>query len=157
MTDAWKDNHCWVSAPPSLVRDRFLLLATFLQRQIKISANQMKGEWKFFSYLGLLLHLATTSQSHERNSIKKPDFALSLSHNIFLDTRWSMGESRGSCELCNESDFMFFTFLTEESHVPSFCKFRYDFFLFRFILEVRQKWRCFCLYLYLRAKHCLPL
>ena len=62
MTDAWKDNHCWVSAPPSLVRDRFLLLATFLQRQIKISANQMKGEGKFFSYLGLLLHLATTSQ-----------------------------------------------------------------------------------------------
>ena len=97
MTDAWKDNHCWVSAPPSLVRDRFLLLATFLQRQIKISANQMKGEWKFFSYLGLLLHLATTSQleisaNHMKgtanvslHSIKKPDFALSLSHNIFLE------------------------------------------------------------------------
>ena len=55
----------------------------------------MKGEWKFFSYLGLLLHLATTSQleisaNHMKgtanisHSIKKPDFALSLSHNIFL-------------------------------------------------------------------------
>ena len=56
----------------------------------------MKGEWKFFSYLGLLLHLATTSQleisaNHMKGmanvslpSIKKPDFALSLSHNIFL-------------------------------------------------------------------------
>ena len=96
MTDAWKDNHCWVSAPPSLVRDRFLLLATFLQRQIKISANQMKGEGKFFSYLGLLLHLATTSQpqisaNHMKgmanvslHSKKKSDFALSISHNIFL-------------------------------------------------------------------------
>ena len=72
MTDAWKDNHCWVSAPPSLVRDRFLLLATFLQRQIKISANQIKGERKFFSYLIVIAsrhYFATSdfSQSHERN------------------------------------------------------------------------------------------
>ena len=48
-----------------------------------------------------------------------------------------MGESRESCELCNESDFLFSTFLfnTEESHFSSFCKFRYDFFLFRIILK----------------------